>query len=147
MTASKLHPDHPSMRDRSELHFNGLRVLFVDDERDSRELGTFLLEQQGAKVTQVGSASEALNQLQQAKFDLLISDIGMPDMDGYALLRHIRERSPDQSGDILAIAITAYAGESDQQQALAAGFQQHITKPIEPETLLQTIWMLVQQKE
>ena len=146
LAVSKSHSDHPLSHDRLELHFNGLRVLFVDDERDSRELVTFLLEQQGAKVTQVGSADEALSQLQQAEFDLLISDIGMPNMDGYALLRHIRERSPDQGRDILAIAITAYAGESNQQQALAAGFQHHITKPIEAETLLQTIWTLVQKK-
>jgi PAS domain S-box-containing protein len=146
IAVSKSHPDHPSPHNRSELRFSGLRVLFVDDERDSRELITFLLEQQGAKVTQAGSANEALSQLQQAEFDLLISDIGMPDVDGYALLRHIRERSPNRSRDILAIAITAYAGESDQRQALAAGFRQHITKPIEPETLLQTIWTLVQKK-
>ncbi|PSN12107.1 hybrid sensor histidine kinase/response regulator [filamentous cyanobacterium CCT1] len=146
-TVAKPHPDHPSACDRSELHFDGLRVLFVDDERDSRELGTFLLEQQGANVTQVGSASEALSQLQQAEFDLLISDIGMPDMDGYTLLRHVKEQLPEQNRDILAIAITAYAGEKNKQQALAAGFQQHITKPIEPETLLQTIWTLVQDKE
>ncbi|MBE9158007.1 response regulator [Nodosilinea sp. LEGE 06152] len=147
MAVSKRHSDHPSARNRSELQLSGLRVLFVDDERDSRELVTFLLEQQGAKVTQVKSANEALGQLQQATFDLLISDIGMPDMDGYTLLRHIRERSPDQGRDILAIAVTAYAGENNQQQALAAGFQHHITKPIEPETLLQTVWTLVQQQE
>ncbi|MFQ4135958.1 response regulator [Nodosilinea sp. PGN35] len=146
MAASKLHPEGSRAHSCSELHFHGLRVLMVDDERDSRELGAFLLEQQGAVVTQVGSAAAALSELQQAEFDVLISDIGMPDMDGYALLRHIRERSPDQGRDILAIAITAYAGESDQRQALAAGFQQHITKPLEPETLLQTIWTLVQQR-
>ncbi|MBD1872297.1 response regulator [Nodosilinea sp. FACHB-131] len=146
IAVSKSHPDHPSAHERSELRFNGLRVLFADDERDSRELVTFLLEQQGAKVTQVESAHEALNQLQQAEFDLLISDIGMPDMDGYGLIRHVRERSPEQSKDILAIAITAYAGESNQQKVLAAGFQQHITKPIEPETLLKTIWTLVQKE-
>ncbi|MBW4459835.1 MAG: response regulator [Nodosilinea sp. WJT8-NPBG4] len=144
--ASKSHSDHPSAHNHSELHFNGLRVLFADDERDSRELVAFLLEQQGAKVTQVESAHEALNQLQQSEFDLLISDIGMPDMDGYGLIRHIREQSPDQGKDILAIAITAYAGESNQQKVLAAGFQQHITKPIEPETLLKTIWTLVQKE-
>ena len=146
IAVSKSHPDYPSDHNRSELHFNGLRVLFADDERDSRELVTFLLEQQGAKVTQVESAHEALNQLEQAEFDLLISDIGMPDMDGYGLIRHIRERSPDQSKDILAIAITAYAGESNQQKVLAAGFQQHVTKPIDPETLLKTIWTLAQKK-
>ncbi|MBD2231905.1 hybrid sensor histidine kinase/response regulator [Phormidium tenue] len=144
--ASKSHPDHPSVHNRSGFHFDGLRVLFADDEKDSRELVTFLLEQQGATVTQVESAHEALNQLQQAEFDLLISDIGMPDMDGYGLIRHIRERSPNQSRDILAIAITAYAGESNQQKVLAAGFQQHITKPIEPEALLKTIWTLVQKE-
>lgn len=146
MAGSKLHPDHPSSHNRSEFRLNGLRVLLVDDERDSRELVAFLLEQQGAKVTQVESANQALSQLQQAKFDLLISDIGMPDMDGYTLLRQIRARSPGQNRDILAIAITAYAGEIDQRQALAAGFQQRITKPIEPEILLQTIWTLVQTK-
>jgi PAS domain S-box-containing protein len=146
IAASKLHPEHPSFHNHSEFHLNGLRVLFVDDERDSRELVTFLLEQQGARVTQVKSANEALTQLQQAEFDLLISDIGMPDMDGYTLLRQIRARSPGQNRDILAIAVTAYAGEIDQRQALAAGFQQHITKPIEPEILQQTIWTLVQRK-
>ncbi|HEY9655040.1 MAG TPA: response regulator, partial [Crinalium sp.] len=74
----------------------------------------------------------------------LISDIGMPAMDGYALMRHIRERSPHQGGQIPAIALTAYAGEVDQQQAIAAGFQQHLTKPIEPELLMQAIWTLMQ---
>ncbi|MEP0910682.1 response regulator [Leptolyngbya sp. GB1-A1] len=146
IAVSKLHSDHPSSHNSSDFHLDGLRVLFVDDEKDSRELVTFLLEQYGANVTQVASANEALSQLQQAKFDLLLSDIGMPDMNGYTLLRQIRERSPDQNGSILAIAITAYAGEIDQQEAFAAGFQQHITKPIEPEILLQTIWTLVQRK-
>ncbi|MBD3885030.1 response regulator [Phormidium tenue FACHB-886] len=143
MAVSKLNHDNSS-HTRSDLDLNGLRVLFVDDERDSRELVTFLLEQYGAKVTQVESADKALGQLRQTKFDLLISDIGMPDMDGYALVRQIRQLS-DQGGKILAIALTAYAGEIDQQQALAAGFQQHITKPIEPEILMQTIWALVQR--
>ncbi|MBD2112487.1 MULTISPECIES: hybrid sensor histidine kinase/response regulator [Cyanophyceae] len=146
IAASKLDSNQSLSHNRSELHFNGLRVLFVDDERDSRELVSFLLEQQGATVTQVGTAHEALSHLQQAEFDLLISDIGMPDMDGYGLIRHIREQSSAQSRDILAIAITAYAGESNQQKVLAAGFQQHITKPIEPETLLKTIWTLVQKE-
>ncbi|MBD2109936.1 response regulator [Nodosilinea sp. FACHB-13] len=146
IAASKLDSDQSLSHNRSELHLNGLRVLFVDDERDSRELVSFLLEQQGATVTQVGTAHEALSQLQQAEFDLLISDIGMPDMDGYGLIRHIREQSSAQSRNILAIAITAYAGESNQQKVLAAGFQQHITKPIEPETLLKTIWTLVQKE-
>ncbi|MBE9181709.1 response regulator [Oculatella sp. LEGE 06141] len=127
-----------------DFSLNGLQVLFVDDDRDSRELIAFLLKQHGAMVTEVASASEALNHLDQTKFDLLISDIGMPDMDGYALVRQLREQSPDQSGNIPAIALTAYAGEVDQQQALAAGFQQHITKPIEPAVLMQTIRTLME---
>ncbi|MDX2213698.1 MAG: response regulator [Oculatellaceae cyanobacterium bins.114] len=144
MAVSKLNLDDPALNAHSDFNLNGLRVLFVDDERDSRELVTFLLEQHGANVTQVDSAGAALGNLKQAKFDLLISDIGMPSMDGYALIRQVREQLPDQGGKILAIALTAYAGEIDQQQALAAGFHQHITKPIEPDTLMQTVWTLVQ---
>lgn len=129
--------------DHSKLDLNGLEVLFVDDDRDSRELIAFLLQQHGANVTGVESASEALNHLRHATFDLLISDIGMPVMDGYALVRHLRGL-PHQSGQIPAIALTAYAGEVDQQQASAAGFQQHLTKPIEPELLMQAVWTLMQ---
>lgn len=140
-TARSLPPNTP------DLNLNGLRVLLVDDERDSRNLVTFLLEQHRASVTSLESAREALRQLTQADFDLLISDIGMPEMDGYALIRYVREQPTDQNQNILAIALTAYAGESDQQQALAAGFQQHITKPIEPETLIQTVWALVNHSQ
>lgn len=143
IAASSLNQDDTSSYNRSDFNLNGLQVLFVDDDQDSRELIAFLLEQYGAKVTEVKSAREALNKLRQAEFDLLISDIGMPDLDGYTLVRQIRERSPNQGGNIPAIALTAYAGEIDQQQALAAGFQQHMTKPIEPEVLIQTIWTLL----
>ncbi|OUL34202.1 hybrid sensor histidine kinase/response regulator [Nostoc sp. T09] len=143
IAASKLNPDDPSAHHHSDFNLNGLQVLFVDDERDSREFITFMLEQYGAKVTEADSVNAALSNLGQAKFDLLISDIGMPDMDGYTLIRQIREKSPDQGGTIPAIALTAYAGEIDQQQALTAGFQQHISKPIEPEVLMQAILTIV----
>ncbi|MBM0744115.1 response regulator [Phormidium sp. CLA17] len=145
MAASQMSQADTPPHNPSDFNLNGWQVLFVDDDRDSRELITFLLQQYGAKVTEVESASEALNKLGQANFDLLISDIGMPSMDGYALIRQIRERSLEQGRDLPAIALTAYAGEIDQQQALAAGFQQHITKPIEPETLIQTIWTLMEK--
>lgn len=143
LTAAKRDANHSSPPNLSNLDLNGLRVILVDDERDSRGLVTFLLEQYGANVTPVESASKALGQLRQAEFDLLISDIGMPGMDGYALIRQVREQLSDHNKNILAIALTAYAGEGDQQQAIAAGFQQHITKPIEPEALMQTVWSLV----
>ncbi|MFN6562186.1 MAG: response regulator [Nostoc sp. ChiSLP01] len=139
IAAAKLNQDDTASDNRSDLNLNGLQALLVDDDRDSRELIAFLLEQHGARVTQANSASEALSTLGQAKFDLLISDIGMPDIDGYTLIRQIRKQSRDRGGEIPAIALTAYAGESDRQQALAAGFQQHISKPIQPEVLIQAI--------
>ena len=143
IAASKLNQVNTADRDRSDLNLNGLQTLLVDDDRDSREFIAFVLEQYGAQVTEVDSAHDALNNLMQTKFDLLISDIGMPDMDGYTLIRQIRKQSPDRGGEIPAIALTAYAGETDRQQALAAGFQQHISKPIELEVLIQAILTIV----
>ncbi|MBN4005296.1 response regulator [Nostoc sp. LPT] len=143
IAASKLNQDNTADRDRSDLNLNGLKTLLVDDDKDSREFIAFVLEQYGAQVTEADSADDALSNLMQAKFDLLISDIGMPDMDGYTLIRQIRKQSPDRGGEIPAIALTAYAGETDRQQALAAGFQQHISKPIELEVLIQAILTLV----
>ncbi|MBG1240887.1 hybrid sensor histidine kinase/response regulator [Nostoc sp. NZL] len=143
IAAAKLNQDDAAFHNHSDFNLNGLQALLVDDDRDSREFIGFLLEQYGAQVTEVESAHDALSSLKQAKFDLLISDIGMPDMDGYTLIRQIRKQSPDQGGEIPAIALTAYAGEIDQQLALAAGFQQHISKPIELEVLMQAILTIV----
>lgn len=118
---------------------NGLKVLLVDDERDTRELIAFILEQSGAVVIQAESAMEALRIMPQFQPNLLLSDIGMPEVDGYMLMRQIRAMLPELGGIIPAIAITAYAGEVDCQQAIAAGFWQHITKPVEPAKLLRAI--------
>lgn len=123
--------------------FNGLKVLLVDDERDTRELIAFILEQSGAVVIQSGSAMEALRIMPQFQPNLLLSDIGMPEVDGYMLIRQIRAMSPELGGKIPAIALTAYAGEVDYQQAIAAGFGQHITKPVEPAKLLRAIANLI----
>ncbi|MDZ8139320.1 MAG: response regulator [Nostoc sp. DedQUE04] len=143
IAASKLNQVNTADRDRSDFNLNGLQALLVDDNKDSREFIAFVLEQYGVQVTEADSAHDALNNLMQTKFDLLISDIGMPDMDGYTLIRQIRKQSPEQGGEIPAIAVTAYAGEIDRQQALAAGFQQHISKPIEQELLIQAILTIV----
>lgn len=143
IAAAKLNQDDTAFHNRSDFNLNGLQALLVDDDRDSREFIAFLLEQYGAQVTEAESAHDALSTLGQAKFDLLISDIGMPDMDGYTLIRQIRKQPSDQGGEIPAIALTAYAGEIDQQLALAAGFQQHISKPIELEVLMQAILTIV----
>ncbi|MBN3941141.1 PAS domain S-box protein [Nostoc sp. NMS9] len=123
--------------------FNGLKVLLVDDERDTRELIAFILKQSGAVVTQAASAIEALRIMPQLQPNLLLSDIGMPEVDGYMLIRQIRAMSPELGGKIPAIALTAYAGEVNYQQAIAAGFGQHITKPVEPAKLLRAIANLI----
>jgi len=98
---------------------------------------------QPAQVTAVASAIEALEALAQVQPDLLLSDIGMPEVDGYMLMRQIRAMSPEQGGEIPAIALTAYAGDTDQKQVLAAGFQKHIAKPVEPADLVAAIANLV----
>jgi PAS domain S-box-containing protein len=123
----------------------GLRILVVDDDDNTREFLTFLLELHGANVTATATASEALVNLVQFKPDILLSDIGMPDVDGYMLMRQIRALPLEQGRNIPAIALTAYAGEIDHQQAMVAGFQQHIAKPIEPEMLIGAIANLVKQ--
>ncbi|RCJ18314.1 hypothetical protein A6770_07010 [Nostoc minutum NIES-26] len=117
----------------------GIRVLVVDDDADTRELIAFILEQAGGSVTRAVSAMEALEVMIQTKPHVLVSDIGMPDIDGYMLMRQIRAMLPEQGSQILAIALTAYAGEMNQQQALAAGFQYHIAKPVDANQLVQAI--------
>ncbi|MEG4279246.1 PAS domain S-box protein [Microcoleus sp. MON1_C1] len=136
----------PSSDDRhaeSAADLAGVRVLVVDDDADMRELAAFTLMQSGAQVTTAASGVQALALLNQSVPDLLLCDIGMPEMDGYALIRQIRKWSPQQGGMIPAIALTAYAGEINQQQALAAGFQMHISKPVEPEELVKAIARLL----
>ena len=125
------------------LNLSGVRLLVVDDEPDTRELVKFVLEQQGAQVMAATTAHEALLLLPQAKPDVLLSDIGMPEMDGYMLIRQVRTLAPEAGGGIPAIALTAYAGDTNQQQVLAAGFQKHISKPIEPEELVRAIAELI----
>ncbi|MBW4518294.1 MAG: PAS domain S-box protein [Scytolyngbya sp. HA4215-MV1] len=131
---------HPIVSDTIPLmdapRLEGLKVLIVDDETDARELLGTLLRESGAMVTAVASAREAFSTLTQSSFDqrpdLLVSDIGMPEEDGYMLIRQIRALAPEQGGRIPAIALTAYARTEDRIKALAAGFQSHVPKPVEP---------------
>ncbi|MEG4501435.1 PAS domain S-box protein [Microcoleus sp. F10-C6] len=122
---------------------SGIYVLVVDDEADSRDFVAFVLEQAGATVTAIASGTEALQAFSQAVPDIIVSDIGMPGMDGYMLLRHIRSLPLEQGGQIPAIALTAYAGEMDIQQAVAAGFQRHLAKPVDPEAVVAIVTKLV----
>ncbi|HEY9738689.1 MAG TPA: PAS domain-containing protein, partial [Trichocoleus sp.] len=116
----------------------GQHILVVDDEADTREYLSFVLRQAGATVTLAESALQALQVLRYSSPHVLISDIGMPEMDGYGLIKQVRAMSTEQ-GQIPAVAITAYAGENDHQRALEVGFQQHVSKPIDPESLLQVV--------
>lgn len=121
-------------------NLSGIRILAVEDDPDSLDLITFSLEQQGAIVTALAASQSALEAVEQNSFDLLICDIGLPDMNGYELLQHLRSLP---NGNFPAIALTAFAGEGDREQALAVGFQQHIAKPIEPDVLIAAIANLV----
>jgi CheY-like chemotaxis protein len=141
---SSVHPSTELSSDSID-DLTGFRILVVDDETDSREFVAFMLEQAGADVTSVSSAIEALQAIEQVIPDLIVSDIGMPEMDGYMLLQQIRAR--EQTKHIPAIALTAYAGEFDRQQALQAGFQQHLTKPIEPAEIMIMVARLCGRKE
>lgn len=117
----------------------GIRVLAVDDELDTRELLTALLTQYGAEVLTVASVAEVLTSLKSFQPDVLVSDIGMPEVDGYTLIQQIRALPPEQGGQLPAIAVTAYATEDDRQRAIASGYQQHLIKPLEPELLAEAI--------
>jgi len=121
----------------------GIRLLIVDDNTDTREFLGFLLEQQGAIVTLAASASEALAAIMQSKPDLLLSDLGMPDVDGYTLIRKLRAMPANLGGQIPAIALSAYAAETTQKQVFTAGFQLHIAKPADPAKLVAAIAGLV----
>ncbi|MEH1938638.1 MAG: ATP-binding protein [Nostoc sp.] len=130
----------------NSLSLAGIRVLVVDDDADSRDFAAFVLEQDGAFVIAVSSALEALQTLAQVKLDVLVSDISMPDIDGYTLIRQVRSLTAEQGGQIPAIALTAFARNDDQQEALKAGFQMHLSKPFNPEKLIVAIAKLVEAK-
>jgi PAS domain S-box-containing protein len=121
--------------ERALPRLDGLRLLVVDDEDDARMLVGAVLGEQGAEVHLVASASEALAQLSVIRPDVVVSDIAMPTMDGYALIRKIRALPPSMGGRTPAVALTAYARSEDAKLAFAAGFQMHVAKPIEPAQL------------
>ncbi|HXH69399.1 MAG TPA: response regulator [Pyrinomonadaceae bacterium] len=129
-----------SMNNQGKL--SGVWVLAVDDEADAREMVSFMLQINGAKVTSAKSVVEALEILRNAGGrlpDLLLSDISMPNESGYALLEKIRALPQENGGQIPAIALTAFNRPEDRQAALEAGFQKHLGKPVEPDNLISAI--------
>jgi CheY-like chemotaxis protein len=128
----------------SESDLEGLHVIVVDDDPDTREFLSFLLRQHHAEVQAFDAANLAFTAFIESPPDILISDIGMPQEDGYSLIKRIRSLAGEKGGGIPAIALTAYAREEDQQQALAAGFQTHLAKPVNSSELLTTILHLVE---
>lgn len=118
---------------------SGLRVLVVDDDDDTRELIAFILEQYQVQVTQAASASEALAAIARQQPDILLSDISMPDEDGYSLIRQVRTLEAQKGGHIPAVALTAFASTKERTQALGAGFQMHVSKPVEASELVSIV--------
>jgi CheY-like chemotaxis protein len=109
-------------------------ILLVEDESNARIIMQKLLQESGAKVRAVGSASEARDAIQTRRPRLIISDIGMPGEDGYAFIRDVRQKDPKRK--IATLAVTAFARPEDRQQALDAGFDDHLPKPVDPDKLL-----------
>jgi signal transduction histidine kinase len=126
---------------------NGVKVLVVDDEADSRDLLTTILTQCGSDVRCSESAADAMQTFHEWHPDLLVSDIGMPNEDGYSLIRRLRQLESDCGGGIPAMALTAYATDEDRLQALSAGFQIHVAKPIEPEKFVTSLASILEPRD
>lgn len=120
----------------------GLHVLLVEDMDDAREMLALILEMEGAVVVAAASAAEALGVLDRQDFEILVSDIGLPDMNGYDLMRTIRAHEARTGGFLPAVAVTAFTSESDRREALRAGFQSHCPKPIALDDLVQVMTRL-----
>jgi CheY-like chemotaxis protein len=118
---------------------DGVSVLIAEDDADGRQVLKLILEIAGAKVEAVATVRAALSALDDHRPDVLISDIGMPDEDGYALIRHLRAREVDRGGKTPAIALTGYVGADDRARLLASGFQVFLRKPIEPSDVVATV--------
>ena len=149
-SGSRVHPAArdllPPLDDECGDSLGGLRILVVDDEADTRELLRQGLEYCGAKVSVVGSAAEALEAVMARVPDVLISDIGMPGIDGYDLIRQVRGLPSNRGGKVPAIALTAYTRTEDRLQSLRAGYDMHVPKPVELAELVAVAATVVRRK-
>ncbi len=133
-----IHTDAPSPR-HHDLHLKGLGLLIVEDEPDARELLRQVLESYGATVTMAENAVDGLSLLSRSAFDVLISDVGMPEMDGFQFVRELRTRDAARGGRTPAVALTAYTRTADRTAALMAGFQAHVPKPVDATELVAVV--------
>jgi PAS domain S-box-containing protein len=145
--AGGVHPAARSLLPEAEFaeRLDGVRVLVVDDEPDTRELLKVGLENCGAEVTVAASVADALRAIERAAPDVLISDIGMPDEDGYDLIRQVRRSAAKDGGRVPAIALTAYARVEDRLKALRSGYHMHVPKPVELAELITVVDSLVKR--
>jgi len=121
-----------------------LRILVVDDSADGRGLTSLLLSEAGARVRAVATVREALEVFDESPPDALVTDIGLPDEDGYALIQYIRQRDAGHGGSVPAVALTGYVRPEDRARSLTAGFQAYLSKPVEPEELIATVGVITQ---
>jgi CheY-like chemotaxis protein len=129
----------PADASTEDISLANVRVLVVEDDHDAAEFVRNLLAMYGADVRVATSAHEALERLADARPDILISDIGLPEMDGYQLIERIRHKPLAEGGGILAVALTAFARTEERTRALRAGYQAHLAKPVESAELIATI--------
>jgi CheY-like chemotaxis protein len=123
----------------TRISLRGVKVLAVDDEHDARNLIRRILERSSAKVFTAGSATEAMRLFKNERPDVIVSDIGMPEQDGYEFMRMVRSLGVEEGGQTPAAALTAYARPQDRRQALMAGYQSHVVKPADPDELITVV--------
>jgi CheY-like chemotaxis protein len=126
-----------------DVQLDGLKVLLVEDDRDAAEVVRTILERAGANVALAPSAMRGLELLRETRFDILVSDIGMPEMDGYGLIRRLRESENASNRHTPAIALTAFANKDDREEAIKAGYQMHLAKPVSPADLTRGVARVV----
>jgi CheY-like chemotaxis protein/nitrogen-specific signal transduction histidine kinase len=131
--------DHERSTGAATLELEGLRVLVVDDQADARELAARVLDDASAQVRTAASSADALRIVEEWTPHVLVTDVGMPDVDGYQLLRSIRALDPERGGRTPAIALTAFARSEDRTRALRSGFLAHVPKPVDPSELVATV--------
>lgn len=136
---------HEGTADHELPRLDDARIVVVDDDQDARELLEYLLRASGASVEIAGSANEALGRIEQG-CDLVVADIGMPIRDGYSLLADIRTHADSHIRDLPVIAATAYTADAERQKALSAGFDDFVTKPIDPDRLTHVVFTLLARK-